>query len=81
MPKGKTAPPPMKPKVVTFNLFLSNLSYEASSKDPKEFFDSRTGRLVFVEVVYHDNPRRPSRYGFVSFKSKKEVEAAFVDFQ
>ena len=71
----------MKPKVVTFNLFVANLSYEASSKDLKEFFDLGTGRVVSAEVVYRDNPRRPSGYGFVSFKSKKEAEAALAEFQ
>ncbi|KAH1125100.1 hypothetical protein GYH30_014629 [Glycine max] len=79
--KEKTAPPPVKPKVVTFNLFVANLSYEASSKDLKEFFDLGTGRVVSAEVVYRDNPRRPSGYGFVSFKSKKEAEAALAEFQ
>ena len=38
MPKEKTTPPLVKPKVVTFNLFVANLSYESSSNDLKEFF-------------------------------------------
>ncbi|KAG5034519.1 hypothetical protein JHK87_009429 [Glycine soja] len=80
-PKKEKTPPPVKPKVVTFNLFVANLSYEASAKDLKEFFDSGTGKVVSAEVVYRDNPRRPSGYGFVSYKSKKEAEAALAEFQ
>ena len=63
----------MKPEVVTFNLFVANLSYDASSKDLKEFFDSETYRVVSVEVVYHDNPRRPSGYGFFPSSLRKKL--------
>ncbi|WVZ19944.1 hypothetical protein V8G54_007266 [Vigna mungo] len=81
-PKKQKTPPPVKPKPgVTFNLFVGNLSYEAKSKDLKEFFDSGTGKVARAEVVFLDNPRKPSGYGFVSFKSKKEAEAALAEFQ
>ncbi|XP_047163511.1 30 kDa ribonucleoprotein, chloroplastic-like [Vigna umbellata] len=81
-PKKEKSPPPVKPKSgVTFNLFVGNLSYEAKSKDLKEFFDSGTSKVVRAEVVFLDNPRKPSGYGFVSFKSKKEAEAALAEFQ
>ncbi|KAK7410498.1 hypothetical protein VNO78_01319 [Psophocarpus tetragonolobus] len=81
-PKKKKTPPPLKPKPpVTFNLFVANLSYEAKSKDLRDFFDSGTGKVVSAEVVFRDNPRRPSGFGFVSYKSKKEAESALLDFQ
>jgi len=81
-PKKKKTPPPVKANSgVTFNLFVGNLSYEAKSKDLKEFFDSGAGKVVKAEVVFHENPRKPSGYGFVSFKSKKEAEAALTEFQ
>ncbi|XP_027354055.1 28 kDa ribonucleoprotein, chloroplastic [Abrus precatorius] len=81
-PKKKKTPPPVKPKPeVTFNLFVANLSYEARSKDLSEFFNAGTGRVVSAEVVFHDNPRRSSGYGFVSFKYKKEADAALSEFQ
>ncbi|CAJ1974070.1 unnamed protein product [Sphenostylis stenocarpa] len=80
--KKKKTPPPVKPKSgVTFNLFVGNLSYEAKSKDLKEFFDSGTGKVVKAEVVFDVNPRKPSGYGFVSFKTKKEAEVALSEFQ
>ena len=40
----------------------------------RSFFDLGTGRVVFGEVVYLDNPRRSSIYGFMSFKSIKNKE-------
>nr|KYP40564.1 hypothetical protein KK1_038085 [Cajanus cajan] len=81
-PKKIKTPPPVKPKLpVTFNLFVANLSYEARSKDLREFFNSGTGKVVSAEVVFNENPRKPSGYGFVSFKSKKEAEAALSEFQ
>ncbi|KAK7351202.1 hypothetical protein VNO77_10482 [Canavalia gladiata] len=81
-PKKIKTPPPVKPKPpMTFNLFVANLSYEARSKDLREFFDSGTGRVVSAEVIFHDNPRKSSGYGFVSFKTKKEADAALADFQ
>lgn len=81
-PKKEKIPPPVKSKpVVTFNLFVANLSYEARSKDLKEFFDAGTGRVVSAEVIFHDNPRKSSGYGFVAFKSKKDAEAALSEFQ
>lgn len=64
-------------------MFVANLSYEARSKDLREFFDSEmgSGSVVSAEVIFHDNPRRSSGYGFVSFKSKKETDTALTEFQ
>ncbi|KAK7282838.1 hypothetical protein RIF29_11923 [Crotalaria pallida] len=84
-PKAKKTRPPAAPKpAVTFNLFVANLSYEARSKDLKEFFDSGSGgsgSVVSAEIIFHDNPRRSTGYGFVSFKSKKQAEEALSEFQ
>lgn len=71
----------MQPKPITFNLFVGNLSYETRSKDLREFFDSGSGSVVSAEVIFYDNPRKSAGYGFVSFKSKKEAEAALTEFQ
>jgi RNA recognition motif-containing protein len=63
-------------------LFVGNLSYETRTKDLRELFDSGTSKVVSADVVFHENPRRPAgRYGFVSFKSKKEADAALSEFQ
>ncbi|XP_028792800.1 RNA-binding protein CP29B, chloroplastic [Neltuma alba] len=80
-PKKKKAPPPVQQKTVTFNIFVGNLSYEARAKDLREFFDSGSGSVVSAEVIFHDNPRKSAGYGFVSFKSKREAEAALSEFQ
>jgi len=68
-------------KPITYNLFVANFPYEARSKDLKEFFDSGTGKVFSAEVIYQENPRRPSGYGFVSFTSKKEANEALAEFQ
>ena len=78
-PRTKSITPPPEPKPeVTFNLFVANLSYEARAKDLREFFKSEGHSVVSAEVIFHDNPRRSLGYGFVSFKSKKEAEAALA---
>ncbi|CAA7057808.1 unnamed protein product [Microthlaspi erraticum] len=74
-PREKQTPVPM------FNLFVANLAFEARAKHLKEFFDADTGNVVSTEVIFHENPRRSSGYGFVSFKTKKMADAALVDFQ
>lgn len=80
--RKKKSPPPAQPRpIATFNLFVANLSYEARAKDLREFFDSGSGKVASAEVIFHDNPRRSSGYGFVSFKSKKDAEAALITFQ
>lgn len=80
--KKKKLPPPEKPKPVpAFNLFVANLSFEVRSKHLKEFFSSEGANVVSAEVIFHDNPRKSSGYGFVSFKSKKEADAALSAFQ
>ncbi|XP_022766404.1 28 kDa ribonucleoprotein, chloroplastic-like [Durio zibethinus] len=81
-PRKKKAAPPEKPKPVpAFNLFVANLSYEARAKHLKEFFSSEGANVVSAEVIFHENPRKSSGYGFVSFKSKKEADAAMSAFQ
>ncbi|CAK9325579.1 unnamed protein product [Citrullus colocynthis] len=72
---------PVKPKPVTFNLFVANLPFEARAKDLREFFDSGSGNVVSAQIIFHENPRRSSGYGFVAFKTKKDAEAAISEFQ
>ncbi|KAK9269871.1 hypothetical protein L1049_025444 [Liquidambar formosana] len=79
--KKKPSPSvPSKP-VSPYNLFVANLSYEARAKDLREFFNSVSGNVVSAEIIFHDNPRRSSGYGFVSFRSREEAEAALSAFQ
>ncbi|XP_021284396.1 28 kDa ribonucleoprotein, chloroplastic [Herrania umbratica] len=81
-PKKKRPSPPEKPKPVpAFNLFVANLSYEARAKHLKELFSSEGANVVSAEVIFNDNPRKSSGYGFVSFKSKKEADAVMSAFQ
>ncbi|XP_062097289.1 28 kDa ribonucleoprotein, chloroplastic isoform X2 [Humulus lupulus] len=79
--KKKVGTPPQPRPEVTFNLFVANLSFEARAKDLKEFFNYEGHSVVSAEVIFHENPRRSLGYGFVSFKSKKEAEAALTSVQ
>ncbi|KAI5404595.1 29 kDa ribonucleoprotein B, chloroplastic [Lathyrus oleraceus] len=80
-PRKEKTPPPVEKKPITFNLFVANLSYATTSKDLGVFFDSGARGVISADVIYNENPRRPSGYGFVSFKSKKEADDALSAFQ
>ncbi|GAB4844988.1 hypothetical protein Ancab_038381 [Ancistrocladus abbreviatus] len=81
-PRKKKPSPPVQPKrPLTYNLFVTNLPFVARGKDLRDFFGSGGSQVVSAEVIFHDNPRRSSGYGFVSFATKKEAEAAFSTFQ
>lgn len=78
-PKKKTQPTP-KPSPI-HNLFVANLPFQARAKDLKEFFNANNGNVVSAEIIFQDNPRRSAGYGFVSFNTEKEAEAALSSFQ
>uniref|UniRef100_A0A6M2ER84 RRM domain-containing protein n=1 Tax=Populus davidiana TaxID=266767 RepID=A0A6M2ER84_9ROSI len=78
--KKKPSPPPPPKPGPTFNLFVANLPFESKSKDLKEFFIAEGANVVSAEIIFHDNPRRPSGYGFVAFKTKKEADYAISTF-
>ncbi|XP_057469388.1 RNA-binding protein CP33, chloroplastic isoform X1 [Actinidia eriantha] len=74
--------PVAQPKPVPIhNLFVANLPYQARAKDLKELFNSENANVVTAEIIFHENPRRSSGYGFVSFNTKQEAEAALSAFQ
>ncbi|KAM7252917.1 hypothetical protein ACFE04_025535 [Oxalis oulophora] len=78
--KQKTYPVrPTKPGP-KFNLFVANLSFKVRSSDLKEFFNSAGTEVVSAEVIFHENPRRSTGYGFVSFRTKKQADEALVAF-
>lgn len=63
-----------------YDVFVGNLAWKVTSSDLSEFFGGENGNALRAEVVYHTNPRRPAGYGFVSFSSKEEVEAAIANY-
>ncbi|KAK6116159.1 hypothetical protein DH2020_008428 [Rehmannia glutinosa] len=77
--KPSTLPQP-KPMPV-HNLFVANLPFQAGAKDLKDFFNDDNANVVSAEIIYNDNPRRSAGYGFVSFNTKAEADAALVAFQ
>ncbi|KAL9228747.1 hypothetical protein vseg_004295 [Gypsophila vaccaria] len=81
-PRRKKASPPVQAKPpVLYNLFVANLPFEARAKDLKEFFLSGGSDPFSAEVIFQDNPRKSSGYGFVSFKTKKEADEALIGFE
>ncbi|XXG61148.1 hypothetical protein AAC387_Pa04g2874 [Persea americana] len=66
--------------VKMYDVFVGNLAWKVTSSDLTEFFGGENGNALRAEVVYHTNPRRPAGYGFVSFSSKEEVEAAIANY-
>ncbi|KAI3976456.1 hypothetical protein MKX01_008314 [Papaver californicum] len=65
-----------------FNFFVGNLSWDVTSSDLREFFSSLNDNVVSAEVIYQTTElRNPSGYGFVSFGSKEEAEAAITAFK
>lgn len=80
--KTKPATPPPVPKPLpVHNLFVANLPFQARAKDLKEFFNADNGNVVSAEIIFLENPRRSAGYGFVSFNTKEEAEAALSAFQ
>ncbi|KAL0432675.1 UNVERIFIED_CONTAM: RNA-binding protein CP33, chloroplastic [Sesamum latifolium] len=53
----------------------------ATANDLKDFFNADNANVVSAEVIFQDNPRRSAGYGFVSFNTKAEAEAALATFQ
>ncbi|KAL0322877.1 UNVERIFIED_CONTAM: ribonucleoprotein, chloroplastic [Sesamum angustifolium] len=53
----------------------------ATANDLKDFFNANNANVVSAEVIFQDNPRRPAGYGFVSFNTKADAEAALTAFQ
>ncbi|XP_057773375.1 28 kDa ribonucleoprotein, chloroplastic [Salvia miltiorrhiza] len=78
--KPKQPPSPPRPKAV-HNLFVTFLPFQARSKDLKEFFNAHNANAVSAEIIFRDNPRRSAGYGFVSFNTKAEADAALAAFQ
>ncbi|KAF9611139.1 hypothetical protein IFM89_027194 [Coptis chinensis] len=76
-----------KPRVITestpkYDLFVANLSWKVKSKDLIEFFKPMNSDVVSAEVTYQMTPtRKPTGYGFVSFRSMEKAEEAIRDFQ
>ncbi|KAI3672512.1 hypothetical protein L6452_38601 [Arctium lappa] len=73
---------PAQPKLVpVHNLFVANLPFQARSKDLMEFFSAENTNVVSAEIIFHEKPRGSAGYGFVSFNTKQEAEAALSAFQ
>lgn len=80
--KEKKPSAPAQPKTVpVHNLFVANLPFQARSKDLMEFFSAGNTNVVSAEIIFNEKPRGSAGYGFVSFNTKQEAEAALSAFQ
>ena len=80
--KSKDPSTPTQPKPApVHNLFVANLPFKARSKDLMDFFNAENSNAVSAEVIFHENPRSSAGYGFVTFNSKQEADAALTAFQ
>ncbi|KAJ6811923.1 28 kDa ribonucleoprotein, chloroplastic-like [Iris pallida] len=68
---------PSEPKVTAqkYNVYVGNLAWNVKSQDIRELF-SASGSVLSAQVIFQTKPRRPAGYGFVSFASIEEAEAA-----
>ncbi|XP_026416395.1 multiple RNA-binding domain-containing protein 1-like isoform X1 [Papaver somniferum] len=81
-PKKKKEIREAPPAPTKFNVFVGNLSWDVTSSGLREFFSSLNDNVVSAEVIYQTTElRKPSGYGFVSFGSKEEAEAAITAFK
>ncbi|RWR81018.1 ribonucleoprotein A, chloroplastic [Cinnamomum micranthum f. kanehirae] len=75
-------PPPPEGAVVRetrHKIYVSNLQWKVRSSHLKEFF-SATCKPVSARVVFESQAGRSAGYGFVSFTTKEEAEAAIIAF-
>ncbi|KAL8215553.1 hypothetical protein R6Q57_022390 [Mikania cordata] len=80
--KTKGPSSPAQPKLApVHNLFVANLPFKARSKDLVDFFNAENSNAVSAEIIFNQNPRASAGYGFVSFNTKQEAEAALSAFQ
>ncbi|THU47264.1 hypothetical protein C4D60_Mb09t13670 [Musa balbisiana] len=73
----KKAPVVAAGPVPKYNVFVGNLTWRVRSRDLRELFNG-SGNILSAEVIFQSNPRRSAGYGFVSFASKEEAEAAIT---
>ncbi|KFK36447.1 hypothetical protein AALP_AA4G125700 [Arabis alpina] len=75
-PKLPNALPFISPGETRHKLYVSNLAWKARSTHLREFFTAADFNLVSARVVFADPEGRASGYGFVSFPTREEAEAA-----
>ncbi|ESQ52152.1 hypothetical protein EUTSA_v10016986mg [Eutrema salsugineum] len=77
-PKPPNALPYASPGETRHKLYVSNLAWKARSTHLREFFTAADFNLVSARVVFADPQGRASGYGFVSFPTREEAEAAIA---
>ncbi|KAK4845749.1 hypothetical protein QYF36_008662 [Acer negundo] len=73
-PTSSTSSPSPPAGETQHKLYVSNLAWKVRSSHLREFFSDFN--LVSAKVVFESNPGRSAGYGFVSFATEEEAEAA-----
>lgn len=77
--KKPSPPPPGPPPGETrHKLYVSNLAWKVRSNDLREFFAANFSPIS-ARVVFDTPSGRSGGYGFVSFATREEAEAAISD--
>lgn len=58
-----------------YTVYAGNLAWRVRTQDLRELFNAG-GKVLAAEIIFQTNPRRPAGYGFVTFSSLEEAEAA-----
>ncbi|KAH7578624.1 hypothetical protein JRO89_XS01G0406600 [Xanthoceras sorbifolium] len=74
-PTGPPSPPSSPAGETRHKIYVSNLAWKVRSSQLREFF-SANFNPVSAKVVFESDQRRSAGYGFVSFATKEEAEAA-----
>ncbi|KDP29602.1 hypothetical protein JCGZ_19129 [Jatropha curcas] len=75
----KPSPPPppgAPPKETRHKLYVSNIGWKVRANNLREFFSANNFTPVSSRVVFDSPTGRSSGYGFVSFVTREEAEAA-----
>lgn len=77
-PPSPPPPPPGRrnPRETRHVLYVSNLTWKARSTHLREVFTENFKTPVSARVVFDSPAKRSAGYGFVSFLTKEDAEAA-----
>eukprot|EP00252_Welwitschia_mirabilis_P012939 TRINITY_DN2855_c0_g2_i1.p1 TRINITY_DN2855_c0_g2~~TRINITY_DN2855_c0_g2_i1.p1 ORF type:complete len:313 (-),score=70.19 TRINITY_DN2855_c0_g2_i1:370-1308(-) len=78
VPRGTKRPSPSYGVDSPFRVFVGNLPWSADPEGLREIF-SRCGTVVGAKVLYDRETGRSRGFGFVSFSSQEEVDAAISE--
>lgn len=73
-------PPPPGPRTgeTGHKLYVGNLAWKVRATNLREFVEAQNFKPVSTRIVFEGAGGSPSGYGFISFATKEEADAALV---